>query len=77
MQPKPAGSKRSSPPSRHSSTKWVSSTRFASSVRGKEPAEDLIEVATEVNADFIVIGLRRRTPVGKPDPQVERTTDPA
>ena len=34
-------------------------------VRGKEPAEDLIEVAHEVNADFIVIGLRRRTPVGK------------
>ena len=34
-------------------------------VRGNEPAEDLIEVAEEVNADFIVIGLRRRTPVGK------------
>ena len=34
-------------------------------VRGKEPAEDLIDVAQEVNADFIVIGLRRRTPVGK------------
>ena len=34
-------------------------------VRGKEPAEDLIAVAEEVDADFIVIGLRRRTPVGK------------
>ena len=34
-------------------------------VRGNEPAEDLIEVANEVKADFIVIGLRRRTPVGK------------
>jgi nucleotide-binding universal stress UspA family protein len=34
-------------------------------VRGNEPAEDLIEVAHEVNADFIVIGLRKRTPVGK------------
>jgi len=34
-------------------------------VRGNEPAEDLIEVADEVNADVIVIGLRRRTPVGK------------
>lgn len=34
-------------------------------VRGNEPAEDLIEVAHEVDADFIVIGLRRRTPVGK------------
>ncbi|MDP9396028.1 MAG: universal stress protein [Actinomycetota bacterium] len=34
-------------------------------VRGLEPAEDLIGVAEEVGADFIVIGLRRRTPVGK------------
>lgn len=34
-------------------------------VRGLEPAEDLIAVAEEVVADFIVIGLRRRTPVGK------------
>jgi nucleotide-binding universal stress UspA family protein len=34
-------------------------------VRGLEPAEDLIKVAEDVTADFIVIGLRRRTPVGK------------
>jgi nucleotide-binding universal stress UspA family protein len=34
-------------------------------VRGLDPAEDLIAVAEEVDADFIVIGLRRRTPVGK------------
>lgn len=34
-------------------------------VRGNEPAEDLIAVAGETDADFIVIGLRRRTPVGK------------
>ena len=34
-------------------------------VRGLEPAEDLIAVAEEVGADFIVIGLRKRTPVGK------------
>ena len=34
-------------------------------VRGMEPSEDLISVAEEVNADLIVIGLRRRTPVGK------------
>jgi nucleotide-binding universal stress UspA family protein len=34
-------------------------------VRGLDPAEDLIAVAEEVHADFIVIGLRRRTPVGK------------
>jgi nucleotide-binding universal stress UspA family protein len=32
---------------------------------GLEPAEDLIAVAGEVAADFIVIGLRRRSPVGK------------
>jgi nucleotide-binding universal stress UspA family protein len=34
-------------------------------VRGMDPAEDLIAVADETSADFIVIGLRRRTPVGK------------
>ncbi|HET7388067.1 MAG TPA: universal stress protein [Nocardioidaceae bacterium] len=34
-------------------------------VRGMDPAEDLISVATDVNAEFIVIGLRRRSPVGK------------
>ena len=33
--------------------------------RGNEPAEDLIEVAAESDADLIVIGLRRRTPIGK------------
>ncbi len=34
-------------------------------VRGMDPADDLIAVANETGADFIVIGLRRRTPVGK------------
>ena len=34
-------------------------------VRGNEPAEDLIEVAERENAALIVIGLRRRSPVGK------------
>ncbi len=34
-------------------------------VRGMDPAEDLISVAEEVGSEFIVIGLRRRTPVGK------------
>ncbi|HEX6247832.1 MAG TPA: universal stress protein [Nocardioidaceae bacterium] len=34
-------------------------------VRGMDPAEDLVNVATEVDADLIVIGLRRRSPVGK------------
>ncbi len=34
-------------------------------VRGNDPTEDLLQVADEVQAEFIVIGLRRRTPVGK------------
>ncbi len=34
-------------------------------VRGLEPAEDLVAVAEESRADLIVIGLRRRSPVGK------------
>ncbi len=34
-------------------------------VRGNDPAEDLIAVAREEDATFIVIGLRRRSPVGK------------
>lgn len=34
-------------------------------VRGFEPAEDLISIAEANSADLIVIGLRRRSPVGK------------
>ena len=34
-------------------------------VRGFEPAEDLISIAESSDADLIVIGLRRRSPVGK------------
>ncbi|MCU0266469.1 MAG: universal stress protein [Actinomycetia bacterium] len=33
--------------------------------RGEEVSEDIISVAEESDATFIVIGLRRRTPVGK------------
>ena len=33
-------------------------------VRGFEPAEDLIGIAEDSGAELIVIGLRRRTPVG-------------
>jgi nucleotide-binding universal stress UspA family protein len=33
--------------------------------RGKDPAEDLVDVATQEGAALIVIGLRRRSPVGK------------
>ncbi|MGZ4454481.1 MAG: universal stress protein [Nocardioides sp.] len=34
-------------------------------VRGFEPAEDLFSLAEANNAQLIVIGLRRRSPVGK------------
>ncbi|HEY8339464.1 MAG TPA: universal stress protein [Egibacteraceae bacterium] len=34
-------------------------------VRGMSPAEDLVDVAREEGAGLIVIGLRRRSPVGK------------
>jgi nucleotide-binding universal stress UspA family protein len=34
-------------------------------VRGLDPAEDLIKVAGEVSAELIIIGLRKRSPVGK------------
>ena len=33
--------------------------------RGNDPAEDLIDVANSEQAALIVIGLRRRSPVGK------------
>jgi nucleotide-binding universal stress UspA family protein len=32
---------------------------------GFDAAEDLLTIAEEVDADLVVIGLRRRTPVGK------------
>jgi|SRR5688572_1961996 nucleotide-binding universal stress UspA family protein len=34
-------------------------------VRGFEPAEDLISIAEASDAELLVIGLRRRSPVGK------------
>lgn len=34
-------------------------------VRGQSPSEDLIQCASDEKADLIVIGLRRRSPVGK------------
>jgi nucleotide-binding universal stress UspA family protein len=33
--------------------------------RGQDPANDLVSIADELAADLIVIGLRRRSPVGK------------
>jgi len=35
------------------------------SVSSREPAQELIAMATDIDAHLIVIGLRRRTPVGK------------
>ena len=34
-------------------------------VRGQDPADDLIVVTEESDAELIVIGLRRRSPIGK------------
>ncbi|MGH3361485.1 MAG: universal stress protein [Nocardioides sp.] len=34
-------------------------------VRGREAAEEVLEAASEHRADLVVIGLRRRSPVGK------------
>ena len=37
----------------------------AQTVEARDPADQLLRVAEETNAELIVIGLRRRTPVGK------------
>jgi nucleotide-binding universal stress UspA family protein len=34
-------------------------------VEAKDPGEQVLEIARQTNAELIVIGLRRRTPVGK------------
>lgn len=34
-------------------------------VRGRSPDDDVLEAAREVDAELIVIGIRRRSPVGK------------
>lgn len=40
-------------------------TELRQPVRGKDPAEEVVDLADEVGADVIIIGMRRRTPVGK------------
>lgn len=37
----------------------------AQAVEARDPADQLLRVAQQTNAELIVIGLRRRTPVGK------------
>jgi nucleotide-binding universal stress UspA family protein len=39
--------------------------RLKEFVRGNAPSEDLLQVAKDEDADLIVLGLRRRSPVGK------------
>jgi nucleotide-binding universal stress UspA family protein len=38
---------------------------FRQLVRGNEPSEEVVEVADETGAELIVIGMRRRSAVGK------------
>jgi nucleotide-binding universal stress UspA family protein len=39
--------------------------RLVEYARGNAPSEDLLQAAQDEDADLIVIGIRRRTPVGK------------
>lgn len=39
--------------------------RLTEYARGNSPSEDLLEAAKEFDADLLVIGIRRRSPVGK------------
>lgn len=34
-------------------------------IRGKDPGDDIVEFAKEVDASMIIIGVRKRSPVGK------------
>jgi nucleotide-binding universal stress UspA family protein len=39
--------------------------RLVEYARGNSPAEDIVAVAADQDADLVVIGIRRRSPVGK------------
>lgn len=41
------------------------SYELQSFVRGREPAEEIVDAADRLRASLIVIGIRRRTPTGK------------
>jgi nucleotide-binding universal stress UspA family protein len=41
------------------------SYRIVDYARGNSPAKDLLEAATEHAADLLIVGIRRRSPVGK------------
>jgi nucleotide-binding universal stress UspA family protein len=41
------------------------SFRLVEYARGNSPAEDIVAVAKDQEADLVVIGIRRRSPVGK------------
>lgn len=40
-------------------------TELRQPVRGNDPAEEVVEAADELAAELVVVGMRRRTPVGK------------
>lgn len=40
-------------------------TELRQPVRGNEPSEEVVDTADELSAELIVVGMRRRTPVGK------------
>lgn len=40
-------------------------TELRQPVRGNEPSEEVVDAADELGAELIVVGMRRRTPVGK------------
>ena len=48
---------------------WLAGTGVPHEIRrlpsGDEPADRVVDIAAELKAELIVIGMRRRTPVGK------------